>query len=84
MVVIRLSRVGSTNNPKYRVTVADSRNSAKGRFIDQIGFYDPLSKDKQVTIDKDKYEAWLQKGAQASQTVKSLFLRLNKHNTKGV
>ena len=78
MVVIRLSRVGATNNPKYRVTVADSRNSAKGRFIDQIGFYDPLSKDKKMTIDKEKYESWLQKGAQASRTVKSLFSKLNK------
>ncbi len=83
MVVIRLSRVGSTHNPKYRVTVADSRKSAKGRFIDQIGYYDPLQ-DKKITINKDKYESWLQKGAQASLTVKNLFSKFNKQNTKGV
>ncbi|MGI9549147.1 MAG: 30S ribosomal protein S16 [Bdellovibrionales bacterium] len=80
MVVIRLSRVGSKNSPKYRVTVADSRKAVKGCFIDQIGSYDPLSQDKKAIIDKEKYEAWIKKGAKASSTVRSLFLKL----TKGV
>ena len=76
MVVIRLSRVGSKNNPKYRVNVADSRKAATGRFIEQIGHYDPL-KDKKLSIDKEKYESWIKKGAQPSQTVKSLYKKLN-------
>jgi len=77
MVVIRLSRVGSKNNPKYRVAVADSRKPLGGRFIEIIGHYDPLSKDKKPVIDKLKYEAWLKKGAKPSERVRSLFKKLN-------
>jgi len=83
MVVIRLSRVGATNNPKYKIAVADSRKSPKTRFIDQIGFYDPLSKDKKVVIDHETYDLWLKRGAQPSQTVKNLVSKINqKRSTK--
>ena len=77
MVVIRLSRRGSKNNPKYRVAVADSRKPLTGRFIEIIGYYDPVSKDKKAVIDKDKYEAWLKQGAKPSERVRSLFRKLN-------
>ena len=76
MVVIRLARTGSKHNPKYRVTVADSRKSPKGRFIEQIGHFDPLSKDKRAIIDSEKYIAWVKKGAQPSQRVKSLYKKM--------
>ena len=76
MLVIRLSRTGSKNNPKYRLGVADSRKPLKGRFIEQIGHFDPLSKDKKAVIDKEKYQAWIKKGAKPSQRVKSLFAKL--------
>ena len=76
MVVIRLARTGSKHNPKYRVTVADSRKSPKGRFIEQIGHFDPLSKDKRAIIDNEKYMAWVKKGAQPSQRVKSLYKKV--------
>lgn len=75
MVVIRLSRTGSKNNPKYRVAVADSRMPLKGRFIELIGYYDPLSKDKKAVIDKTKYEDWIKKGAKPSPRVQSLFTK---------
>ncbi len=73
MVVIRLARVGSKHEPKYRIAVADSRNAVQGRFIEIIGHYDPLSSDKKLSLDSSKYEEWIKKGAQASQTVSSLY-----------
>ncbi|MCZ0932882.1 MAG: 30S ribosomal protein S16 [Oligoflexia bacterium] len=76
MTVIRLARVGYKHNPKYRVVVADSRKSVKGRFIELIGHFDPLSKDKKAVIDKDKYQAWVKKGAKPSQRARSLFAKL--------
>ena len=76
MIIIRLARTGYKHNPKYRVAVADSRKPLKGRFIELIGHFDPLSKDKKAVIDKDKYQAWLKKGAQPSQRVRSLFAKL--------
>ena len=76
MIVIRLARTGYKNNPKYRVAVADSRRALKGRFIELIGHFDPLSKDKKAIINKDKYQAWVKKGAKPSQRVRSLFAKL--------
>ena len=70
MVVIRLSRTGAKNKPKYRFTVSDSRKPLQGRFIEVIGYYDPLAKDK-----KAKYESWIHKGAKPSKTVKNLFAK---------
>lgn len=78
MVVIRLARRGARHNPKYRVMVADSRRSAQGRFIEIIGHYDPLSKDKKPVIDSKKYESWIAKGAKPSQTVANLYKKTQK------
>ena len=75
MLVIRLSRRGAKNDPKYRVVVADSRKPLKGRFVEIIGCYKPL-KDKKIVIDKTKYESWIQKGAKPSKRVKSLFTHI--------
>ena len=75
MLVIRLSRKGAKNKPKYRVTVADSRKPLNGRFIELIGYYDPLSKNKKPIIDKTRYESWLKRGAKPSVRVQSLFAR---------
>ena len=80
MVVIRLSRRGAKNNPKYRLVVADSRKPVKGRFIEWIGHYDHLSPDKKVVIDIKKYKAWIQKGAKPSQRVKSLVTKSYKED----
>ena len=76
MVKIRLQRFGTHKNPYYRVVVADSRSPRDGRFIENIGFYHPLRDENKLKIDEEKALAWLSKGAQPSDTVKSLFNQL--------
>jgi small subunit ribosomal protein S16 len=73
---IRLRRTGTTKRPSYRVVVADSRTSRDGRFVEQIGFYDPLTQPPTVKIDAEKAAAWLRKGALPSNTVRNLFARV--------
>ena len=70
---IRLKRIGAKKAPFYRIIVADSRAPRDGRFIEEIGFYDPLKKPVEIKVDKEKALDWLGKGAQPSETVKSLF-----------
>ena len=76
MLVIRLARTGAKNRPCYRLTVADSRFPVRGRFIERIGYYDPLSPEKKAVINKTQYEAWIKKGAQPTKRVKSLFSKI--------
>ena len=76
MVVIRLARTGSKHSPSYRVTVADQRSAVRGRYIEVIGHYHPLSKDKNVLIDTKRYDSWIQKGAQPSRVVANLYKKL--------
>ncbi len=71
-VRIRLKRGGSHKKPFYRIVVADSRSPRDGRFIDVIGTYNPVAQPAEVSIDKEKAIQWLQNGAQASDTVRSL------------
>lgn len=72
-VRIRLKRVGAHKAPFYRVVVSDSRSPRDGRFIEEIGTYNPLTKEAQVSLDEEKALKWLQSGAQASDTVRNLF-----------
>ncbi len=69
---IRLKRMGAKKNPFYRVVVADSRSPRDGRFIEEIGYYDPTTDPATVKIDEDKAFKWLNNGAKPSDTVKSL------------
>ncbi|MGN1421912.1 MAG: 30S ribosomal protein S16 [Oscillospiraceae bacterium] len=71
-VKIRLRRMGAKKAPFYRVVVADSRFPRDGRFIEEIGYYDPTKEPAVVSIDKDKAEEWIKKGAQPTDTVKRL------------
>ena len=71
-VKIRLRRMGARNNPFYRVVVADSRSPRDGRFIEELGYYDPKSNPAVINIDKEKAEEWIKKGAQPTDTVKRL------------
>ena len=73
MVKIRLTRTGAKKAPTYRIVVADSRYPRDGRFIDQIGYYNPQTDPAEVKIDTDKAKDWMVKGAQPTDTVKSLF-----------
>ena len=83
MVVIRLSRGGAKNRPFYNIVVADSRNPRDGRFVERVGFYNPLAKDGEeaVRIAMDRLTYWQGKGAQASDTVMRL---VRKHGKKVV
>jgi small subunit ribosomal protein S16 len=72
---IRLRRTGTTKRPSYRVVVADGRTARDGRFIEQIGFYDPLTEPPTIRIDTDKAAAWIRKGALPSNTVRNLLAR---------
>ena len=71
-VKIRLRRMGAKKAPFYRVVVADSRSPRDGRFIEEIGYYNPLTNPAEVKIDADKANAWIKNGAQPTETVKAL------------
>ena len=68
-VRIRLTRVGATKQPTYRVVVADGRNARDGRSIETLGHYNPRTDPVEFQVDADKAKAWLAKGAQPSDTV---------------
>lgn len=72
MVKIRLRRMGAKKAPFYRVVVADSRYPRDGRFIEEIGYYNPTKEPSVVSIDKEKADKWLANGAQPTDTVKKL------------
>ena len=72
MVKIRLRRMGSKKNPFYRIVVADSRSPRDGRFIEEIGTYDPMKAEAAVTLDADKAKQWIANGAQPTDTVKAM------------
>ncbi len=69
---IRLRRMGAKKAPFYRVVVADSRSPRDGRFIEEIGYYNPISEPAEIKIDEEKVLKWLQTGAEPSETVKQL------------
>lgn len=76
-VKIRLKRAGTKGRPFYRVVVIDSRMQRDGRFIEELGYYDPLEKPQVFNVDRDKTQMWLSKGAQPSETVFNLLKRPN-------
>ena len=71
-VKIRLKRMGAKKAPFYRVAVADSRYPRDGRFIEEIGYYNPLTDPVTVQIDPEKAKKWIENGAQPTETVKTL------------
>ncbi len=79
MVKLRLQRFGSKKRPFYRIVAADVKAPRDGKFLDVIGTYDPLTEPATVKIDKEKALKWLNDGAKATDTVKSLF---QKHDIK--
>ena len=72
MVKIRLRRMGAKKAPFYRIVVADSRYPRDGRFIEEIGYYNPLTNPVEIKIDSEKATKWISNGAQPTETVKSL------------
>jgi small subunit ribosomal protein S16 len=72
MVKIRLKRMGAHKKPFYRVVVADSRTPRNGKFIEEIGTYDPLKSPAEIKIDNEAAQKWLANGAQPTDTVRAL------------
>ena len=72
MVRIRLTRMGAKKKPFYRVVAADSRFPRDGRYIEQLGYYDPMRDPSVVKLDLDRVNYWLSQGAQPSETVQRL------------
>ena len=71
-VKIRLRRMGAKKKPFYRIIVADSRSPRDGRFIEELGTYDPLKDPSEIKVDGEKAKEWISKGAQPTDTVKTL------------
>jgi small subunit ribosomal protein S16 len=73
MVKIRLRRMGAHKKPFYRVVVADARASRDGKFIEELGYYNPMTDPADIKLDSEKAKKWLENGAQPTETVRSLF-----------
>ena len=71
-VKIRLRRMGQKKDPFYRIVVADSRSPRDGRFIDEIGYYDPTKEPSEIRVDEEAAKKWLANGAQPTQTVEKI------------
>lgn len=71
-VKIRLRRMGAKKAPFYRIVVADSRYPRDGRFIEEVGYYDPMTEPATIKLDNEKVEKWLANGAQPTETVRSI------------
>ncbi|MBQ2900050.1 MAG: 30S ribosomal protein S16 [Oscillospiraceae bacterium] len=71
-VKIRLRRMGAKKAPFYRIVVADSRYPRDGRFIEEVGYYDPTKEPSVIKVEKEKVEKWIASGAQPTDTVKAL------------
>ncbi len=72
MLKIKLSRFGKKNQPSFRVIIAEAKSKINGRYLDCLGFYNPLAKTHQFKIDKEKYQDWITKGAKPTKSVQSL------------
>jgi small subunit ribosomal protein S16 len=76
-VKIRLRRMGQKKAPFYRIVVADSRSPRDGRFIEQVGHYNPMTDPAEVVIDAEKAQKWIKNGAQPTDTVRALLKKQN-------
>ncbi len=77
-VKIRLRRMGAKKAPFYRIVVADSRYPRDGRFIEEVGYYDPTKEPSVIKVDTEKVDQWMKNGAQPTDTVKALLKKVGK------
>ena len=75
MVKKRLRRMGAKKSPFYRIIVADSRSPRDGRFIEEVGYYNPMTEPVTLKVEEEKVQKWLASGAQPTETVKSLLTK---------
>jgi len=78
LLSIRLTRMGAKKKPFYRIVVTEKRSKRDGRFVESVGYYDPCRKPADVKIDRERVSYWMERGAQPSETVRSLI----KHKTE--
>ena len=76
MVKIRLRRMGAKKAPYYRIVVADSRSPRDGRFIEELGTYDPMAEGEKIKIDMERAKYWISNGAQPTDTVRGLLKKV--------
>lgn len=76
MVKIRLRRMGAKKAPYYRIVVADSRSPRDGRFIEEIGLYDPMADGEKIKVDMERAKYWIANGAQPTDTVRGLLKKV--------
>ena len=76
-VKIRLKRMGSKKNPFYRIVVADVKAPRDGSFIEEVGYYNPVSEPVELKMDAEKVSKWIKTGAQPTETVRALLKRIN-------
>ncbi len=83
-VKIRMKRIGAKKRPFYRIVVANSRRAVKGKFIEEIGFYNPISDPRMFRINADKVKEWMSNGAKPSDTVNRLFKEYGVYEGEGI
>ncbi len=76
MLKIKLVRFGKKHQPSYRIVVAEAKSKLNGKYLEKVGFYNPLTEPHTVRLDKQKYISWTEKGAQPTERVRSLVKRL--------
>ena len=76
MVKIRLRRMGAKKAPYYRIVVADSRSPRDGRFIEELGTYDPSAEENKIKVDMERAKYWIANGAQPTETVRGLLKKI--------
>ena len=76
MVKIRLRRMGAKKAPYYRIVVADSRSPRDGRFIEELGIYDPMAEGEKIKVDMERAKYWISNGAQPTDTVRGLLKKI--------
>lgn len=81
-VKIRLKRFGTKNRLQWRIVVADAKSPRDGRFIEEIGYYDPLPIEEKLEVKKDRLDYWVKQGAQVSPSLRSLLKRAQKKSKK--
>ena len=80
MVVIRLTRLGTRHRPFYRIVATDHKKPRESRYIDLLGYYNPMLEKPEIRVNINKYNEWIKKGAKPSTTVKSLIKKVNTDN----
>ena len=83
MIAIRLKEMGTKNRQKWRIVVADSRVSRSGKLIDELGSYNPLVDPPAVVLKRERYDAWLKKGAKPSRTVAAIVAGMGREKKTG-